>query len=203
MRHVLALNAGSSTLRFSLFAQHTTLTVLLAGVIDRIGSKGSTISITHAPTGPTGPVSLSAPDHVSALDDVLQGLRIQQQRLTHALRKRAATARAYLESLSGRRVFRKPFERLHDWERRLDEISSRSDRAIRKTTQAKGLVVASLAARLESLSPLSVLARGYSLTHRTRDGLLLRSSADVSPGEQIATRLSAGKIISRVEEIEP
>ena len=71
MRHVLALNAGSSTLRFSLFAQHTTLTVLLAGVIDRIGSNGSTISMTHAPTGPTGPVALSAPDHISALDDVL------------------------------------------------------------------------------------------------------------------------------------
>ena len=44
-----------------------------------------------------------------------------------------------------------------------------------------------LRARLETLSPLNVLARGYSLTH-TADGRLVRDAADCDPGDVLVTR---------------
>ena len=65
---------------------------------------------------------------------------------------------------------------------------------IRKANEKLG----ALAARLESLSPLNILSRGYSLT-RTPDGKLLRDSAAVQPGDVIVTRVSNGEVTSRVE----
>ena len=59
------------------------------------------------------------------------------------------------------------------------------------------------AARLDSLSPLAVLGRGYSLTQRIADGRVIRAAAELSPGEQISTRFARGQATSRVERIEP
>ena len=58
-----------------------------------------------------------------------------------------------------------------------------------------------VAARLESLSPLAVLGRGYSLTQRTADGRIIRAAAELSPGDEIATRFARGQAISRVERV--
>merc|ERR1711969_454998 len=43
--------------------------------------------------------------------------------------------------------------------------------------------LAEAAARLESLSPLAVLGRGYALVRRERDGVIVRGAADVDEGE--------------------
>ena len=59
------------------------------------------------------------------------------------------------------------------------------------------------AARLESLSPLAVLGRGYSLTQRTADGRVIRDAAELTAGQQITTRFARGEAVSRVEEIRP
>jgi exodeoxyribonuclease VII large subunit len=57
----------------------------------------------------------------------------------------------------------------------------------------------SLAGRLEALSPLGVLARGYSLT-RTEDGAVVRDSAQVRPGERVFVQLGRGRLVGRIEE---
>ena len=57
-----------------------------------------------------------------------------------------------------------------------------------------------LAARLEALSPLSTLARGYSIT-RNQAGEVIRSVADVTPGQRLNTRLPDGEIVIAVEKI--
>ena len=44
-------------------------------------------------------------------------------------------------------------------------------------------------ATLQALSPLEVMARGYSVTFRRGDGHLVRSAADVKVGDAIAVRL--------------
>ncbi len=55
--------------------------------------------------------------------------------------------------------------------------------------------------RLQVLSPLAVLGRGYALVY-SEDGRLLRSSGDIRVGERVRTRLGAGSLVGRVEEIE-
>ena len=76
-------------------------------------------------------------------------------------------------------------------------------RAVRGRLRCARQQTDTAAGRLESLSPLAVLGRGYSLTQRTADGQVIRAAAELSPGEQITTRFARGQAISRVEQIEP
>ncbi len=57
------------------------------------------------------------------------------------------------------------------------------------------------AAVLESLSPLKVLSRGYSVTLADNGKRVVRSASEIVAGDAIETRLPDGRIISRVEEV--
>ena len=138
---------------------------------------------------------------VPAAEEITLALRSQQQRLLGALRRRAMLSRARLDQLAGRRMFRKPFELVHDAARRLDELSVRSLRAARRRLAAARKQTDAAASHLESLSPLSVLGRGYSLTQRLSDGQLVRDAAELAVGDEIATRFSRGSVVSRVERM--
>ena len=65
-------------------------------------------------------------------------------------------------------------DRAADARYQLESLSDRADRAIRRTVESRRHRLSRLAAGLEALSPLRVLARGYSLTTRDRDNLLIR-----------------------------
>jgi exodeoxyribonuclease VII large subunit len=136
-----------------------------------------------------------------AMDEVLAGLSSFRQRLAAALRGRVANVRHQLESLANSRVLRKPLERIRDLERRLDQCDAAASRAMRQRIDAAQKCTAALAARLESLSPLGVLARGYSLTTRADDRRLIDNAESLTTGETIRTRFAQGSAISRVEQI--
>lgn len=136
-----------------------------------------------------------------ALDDVLAYVRRQEERLRLALRNRAAAARSRLDRVAASRVFRRPAERVQMLSLRVDELDARMNRAMKhRLERARGQADAK-AVQLESLSPLAVLGRGYSLTQRLRDGQLVRRAEDVQAGEQLLTRLANGEVVSRVEQV--
>ena len=139
---------------------------------------------------------------VPSADEVLAGLQNFRGRLAASLRNRAAAAQMRLAQLAQQRFFRRPFQLVQDRSRRVDELELRSTRAIQRQLARAKDRVAALAGRLDSLSPLAVLSRGYSLTYRTGDGQLVRDAATLSVGQQITSRLERGQVISRVEQID-
>ena len=56
-----------------------------------------------------------------------------------------------------------------------------------------------LAQRLDALSPLATLKRGYSISRKT-DGKVLTSTEQVSVGDKIAVQLAQGHLACRIEE---
>ena len=134
---------------------------------------------------------------------ILATLRDRQSRLRAALQRRAIDARQRLHSIQSRRPFKRPFDRVHDFAQQLDQWQSRCRRAIGLCVEQSKHKAAAMAARLESLSPLNVLARGYSLTRRIDDDRPITDAGELSVGETIHTRIHRGAIISRVEQIEP
>jgi exodeoxyribonuclease VII large subunit len=62
--------------------------------------------------------------------------------------------------------------------------------------------LAAIACRAEALSPLAVLARGYSVTTDEASGEVLTKAEATAIGGRIRTRLAAGALVSRVEGIE-
>jgi exodeoxyribonuclease VII large subunit len=122
------------------------------------------------------------------------------RRLKSSLVGQLQSARRHLELLARRRVLTHPFDRLRERSRRLDDLSFAMDNAIRRRACRSRDAMTALAARLESLSPLQVLARGYSVT-QSANGEVIHSADQVQLGELIRTRLARGGLTSRVEHV--
>jgi exodeoxyribonuclease VII large subunit len=127
-------------------------------------------------------------------------LRNVEQRLRDRLDRQLETARQRLNELANRPCFRRPLDRIRALEERLDDTGERLTRAARLGLQRAKQHVEAIAARLETLSPLNVLARGYSLTRKEDDQSVVRRSDQVRPGERIVTLVQSGRLVSRVEE---
>lgn len=147
---------------------------------------------------PTEAASLVAP----AAEEIRAGLEGMRARLAAALRGRASDARARLDALARHRVFRRPFDRIHESARQLDELELRARRAMTYQGTRHRDRLAALAARLESLSPLGVLARGYSVTQHATTGQLVSDAETLAVGDILASRFARGQAISRVTEIQ-
>lgn len=148
---------------------------------------------------PTDAAQLVTPDR----QELLAGVVDAGRRLDAAVWQRLRDARKELDAMAARRALRLPLERVRDQERRLDEIGERLTRAARTRVRSAGDRVAALAGRLGTLSPLNVLARGYSLTHTEAGPELVRDAASVRPGDRLRTTVANGEILSRVEEVRP
>jgi exodeoxyribonuclease VII large subunit len=135
---------------------------------------------------------------VPSVDDLRAGLRNYGQRLAQALRARALAARQRLDAFASRRVFRRPFELVQHRTQRLDDLAERARRAMRLQLDQREQRTGALAAQLESLSPLAVLARGYSVTLRADSAVVARDASELSPGDLLRTRLERGEVLSRV-----
>jgi exodeoxyribonuclease VII large subunit len=57
--------------------------------------------------------------------------------------------------------------------------------------------------QLNQLSPLAVLARGYSIVHTLRSGKVVKQSTEVSVGESVRARLHEGELICLVQHTHP
>ncbi|MCC7083600.1 MAG: exodeoxyribonuclease VII large subunit [Pirellulales bacterium] len=139
---------------------------------------------------------------VPSADDIRASLRDRQSRLLAALRRRANEARQRLEWLESRRPFRRPFDRIHEHAQQLEQLQTRAGRAIGVAIDRFKHSAAVLAGRLESLSPLGVLARGYSLTTRASDGKPITDASQLRVGEHIHSRFARGATVSKVERVE-
>ena len=130
----------------------------------------------------------------------LDGLR---GRLTQALQGKAARARWQLESLSQRRAFTHPRERVYDQTRRLDELAERAVRAWRQRVLSVRQQVNSLAAHLEALSPLQILQRGFTLTFQAGQRSPLKQASELRVGDRVDTFFPQGQITSEVVSVSP
>jgi exodeoxyribonuclease VII large subunit len=91
-----------------------------------------------------------------------------------------------------------PRQALAQARERLLACRTRIDRSLERTLQRSAVRIGALNGRLHSLSPLAVLDRGYALV-LSADGSLIRSTAQIDPGDRLTTRLADGAFTSRVE----
>ncbi|MFO7902637.1 MAG: exodeoxyribonuclease VII large subunit [Planctomycetota bacterium] len=139
---------------------------------------------------------------IPSSDELAASLGHFHSRLAASLNAVAHAARTRLEAIAARRALRRPLDRVRDLERRLDELHLRATRAANATLRAAQRHVQAAAGRLESLSPLNVLARGYTVTQAGRDGPVVRDASQLNVGDELMTRYARGRTLSRVESIE-
>ncbi len=139
---------------------------------------------------------------VPAAEEIGARMRGYQQRLRHAAHRRVALLRARYDGLIAQRPFRRPFDVIHDRSRKLDELATHAQRSLRRLVQDRESRLARLAGKVESLSPLAVLARGYTITQNAATRLVVRDAGDLLVGESIVTRFTSGEAVSKVERID-
>jgi exodeoxyribonuclease VII large subunit len=202
---VLVVGRGGGSLEdLWCFNEEAVVRAIFASAVPVVSAIGHEIDVTLSDLvsdaralTPTEAAELVVPSG-DELSDRLRQIRL---RLVASLRARAAQARSRLDALAQRRVLRRPEERLHELSRRVDELELRAAQAIRGYGGRSRERLAGLSSRLEALSPLSVLARGYSLTERARDGQIVRDAAQLSVGERVLLRFAQGRAIGIVEDV--
>ncbi|MGL4593162.1 MAG: exodeoxyribonuclease VII large subunit [Thermoguttaceae bacterium] len=124
----------------------------------------------------------------------LTSVRIQ---IDEAVSRRINLAAERLNRIENRSIFVQPNRLIDDRCRTVDLQEERMNRNLERLIESATLRLTKSAASLEHLSPIAILARGYTLTE-TESGKRLTSVADVQNGQLIRTKFSDGTIESVV-----
>lgn len=141
----------------------------------------------RAPT-PSAAAEAVVPDAVV----LMEGLREMPSRLAQGLRGTIQRRRSGLrEVLAGLRM--RVDRRIMPVQQTIDRATGRMERAMRSALELRRLRVATAAGKLDALSPLATLQRGYSVA-RSRTGAVLRSVQDFAPGQPFELRVRDGEV---------
>lgn len=149
----------------------------------------------RAPT-PSAAAELAVPDKAAEL----RALENLTARLHLGLRRRWERERHRLKSALESPVLRRPRDRIDQQRQRLDDLTRALLRGVNLALRQKAGRRDLLAAKLDALSPLAVLGRGYSVCRLLPDGRVLRKATDVAPGDRVNVMLYQGELRCLVEE---
>lgn len=128
---------------------------------------------------------------------VLERLR---QRMNFALENKIKQANQRQQRVSQRLSQQNPQPRIYRAQTRIQQLEYRLAENIRARLSAQRERFGNVVTHLEAVSPLSTLARGYSVTTAT-DGKVLKQTKQVKTGDVLTTRLSDGWVESEVKGV--
>ncbi|MHC5053134.1 MAG: exodeoxyribonuclease VII large subunit [Planctomycetota bacterium] len=141
---------------------------------------------------------------VPRIDELEYELATAATRLGLGARRRIASEREHVELLSRSYGLHAPAEALARERQRLDDLGMRFASTLDRRLSDARTRMAEFAGRLEGLSPLAVLARGYTVTSRAGDrGAFVRDATELSAGDRILTRFARGEAESTVDHVGP
>ncbi|MCB9800052.1 MAG: exodeoxyribonuclease VII large subunit [Candidatus Omnitrophica bacterium] len=134
-------------------------------------------------------------------EELLKRLSDFGMRMRYSVQNLLRSKRQKLQALTSGYAFEQPRILVDQFSQRLDEIFRQLNRDLTSVLKQKQHDLASLAGRLQALSPLAILSRGYSLTF-SEDGSLVKTVRKIRQGEMIRTRLYDGTVESKITKIE-
>jgi exodeoxyribonuclease VII large subunit len=141
-------------------------------------------------------------DPSAALGHLSQRMDDLIGRLELALRNSITRVRERFDRLEGQLLQHSPAVRVEHLQQRLELLSGRAERLMLLRLEGAKQEFGGNAARLEVLSPLATLARGYSVTTRLDDHSLVSDSGSLAIGDQLRISLRRGGVLCRVEQLE-
>ncbi len=152
----------------------------------------------RAPT-PSGAAELAVP--VAA--ELLAGLRDLEVRLRQTWLQYTSRKREQLGHLERILKGYNPVDTVRQRRQRLDELVLRMQQAVERKITRERRELQLAAQRLDSLSPLSVLGRGYAIARDGKTGRPIVSATQGEIGQEVEVLLQDGSLITKVEEVHP
>lgn len=203
---IVATRGGGSQEDLWCFNEEPAVRAIAASRLPIVSAVGHEIDVTLADFAadvraltPSEAAELVVPE-VALIAASLQQMR---QRMATPIRQRIAAHQQQLRQLASRPALANPLAIVQDRARRLDELDFRGRRAIWSSWRLARQQTQQAAASLTALSPLQVLARGYSVTQHEDRRSVIRSVDQVQPGQPLVTQLSDGSLISIVQRVQP
>jgi exodeoxyribonuclease VII large subunit len=202
---IILARGGGSIEDLWAFNEEIVARAIAASEIPVVSAVGHEIDFTIAdfaadarvPTPSAAPTLVLA-DYVDAaarLDGLLR-------RATTSLAGRVERDRAFVAGLSSRYGIRAVRDRVTTGMRDLDEALKGAGRIVQSRIESGRATLAGLLGKVEALSPLSVLERGYSIVFLAETGEVVKRVEQVDVGGRLRIRFSRGGAVSRVESTE-
>ena len=124
-----------------------------------------------------------------------------EQRLRNAMQRKLEKTRYNLTALSSRLLNNPLPYQVQKQAQQVAQLKVRLDFALKNSLHSRQHQLANLCGKLDGLSPLKVLSRGYSIAENEQ-GKALTSVTQVKCGDKLHTRLSDGVIVSEIKGLE-
>jgi len=138
---------------------------------------------------------------VPRYDQVKDALEKIKTRLRQVLYNKILLTRSRLLRIKNSFSFKRPFDKILRLQQNLDEIVQRLVTVGKHTVELERERLIGFANRLDSVSPLKVLNRGYSITTKVEDDKPIKSVEGLTVGKTLKTRFFHGGIVSSIVEI--
>ena len=145
---------------------------------------------------PSNAAELAVPDQ----EALRQAMDTLSAAMATALTKQLSAARRHLKVLADSYCLKSPMGYIGQRRENLDNMRSRLISAQSTLVGQRKQRFIALTAKLDAMSPLKVLSRGYAMA-QTENGQMLRSVKQVSPGEQMTVNLNDGKLTATVCDV--
>ena len=153
------------------------------------------VSDKRAPT-PSAAAELATPD----INELLYLLASYRSRLSGVVLKDLQRKREKLKLLSERKVFADPEYYLQEKRLLTAFLFDKLSRLIQSRLSESTSELQKMAGKLDAMSPLSTLSRGYAIGYNMTKNSPIGSTDDVSAGDEIKMTLKDGSVFSTVKE---
>ena len=136
---------------------------------------------------------------VANIDDVRETLKLYNNRYKVALKKKIELMRLSYEKCMARPAYKNPTQKINEQYMVIDmKVKVLQNSMMLKLKEAKTSFVKETA-KLDSLSPLKTLTRGYSIVTKQESGKVIKSVDDLNSGEKVNLRLSDGQKTATID----
>ena len=149
------------------------------------------VSDLRAPT-PSAAAELAVPN----ISDIIIKLDNYNLRYKNALKKKIEIMKLRYEKCMMNRVFRAPLQNIQDKYLYIEKINKSMETNINSKIQTNKTKMVELITKLDNLSPLKTLTRGYSIIEK--DNSVIKSVKDIKSGDEINIRLIDGKTNAKI-----
>jgi exodeoxyribonuclease VII large subunit len=135
-------------------------------------------------------------------DDLINLINTAATRLKNALTGRIAMLAEKLNRLRASYALKQPLNMIMQHEQTIDGLFKDLKKSVEHALDMRREKYGSVYGKLEAFNPLAILARGYSVTTRVTDGVIVKDAALLKAGDVVETKLGKGRFRSRVEDAE-
>ena len=135
-------------------------------------------------------------------EDLINAISSLEARLKNAVTGKLDILKERLGTLKDSYILKQPLNIITQYQQEIDDLLKDMRIRIDHLVKMRGENFNLLISKLEALSPLAILARGYSITTSVPDGVIIKDTKALKIGDSIETKLGSGKVKSRIEEID-